>query len=98
MKSNALNEILKPLHRLQATEIEQWQAAHEGWAIDAELAGLQSANNAKRAKGLASKDLGGGTCAVAHRGPAPRPNARRFIVNDATLEKLVSGHRHDRAY
>ena len=31
MKSPALGEVLKPLHRLESTEREQWQLAHEAW-------------------------------------------------------------------
>src|SRR5690606_3102091 len=56
MKSPALGESLKPLHRLQAHELELWQAAHDAWALDAKLAELQGADNEKKAKGLASKD------------------------------------------
>lgn len=89
MKSPALGESLKPLHRLQTQELEQWQAAHDAWAIDAKLAELQGADNEKKAKGLAGKDLAAARALLEQALTMPEePAARRFIVNDATVEKL----------
>ena len=88
MKSPALGETLKPLQRLQAQELELWQAAHDAWAIDAKLTELQSADNEKKAKGLANKDLVAARALLQPLDAPAEPTARRFIVNDATVEKL----------
>ena len=40
MKSPALGEVLKPLHRLEATEREQWKESHAEWAMDTKVAEL----------------------------------------------------------
>jgi putative DNA primase/helicase len=88
MKSPALGESLKPLHLLQTQEFEQWQAAHEAWAIDAKLRELQNADNEKKAKGLASKDPVAARALLRPLDALEEPVARRFIVNDATVEKL----------
>ena len=88
MKSPALGESLKPLHRLQANELEVWQAAHETWAIDTKLTELQGADNEKKAKGLASKDPAAARALLQPMELPEEPQARRFIVNDATVEKL----------
>lgn len=88
MKSPALGESLKPLHRLQATEFEQWQGVHEAWELDCKVAELQAGDREKKAKGLASKDPAAAR-ALLEPGDAPaEPMARRYIVNDATVEKL----------
>lgn len=88
MKSPALGESLKPLHRLQAHELELWQAAHDAWALDAKLAELQGADNEKKAKGLASKDPAAARAWLEPIELPEEPQARRFIINDATVEKL----------
>jgi putative DNA primase/helicase len=88
MKSPALGESLKPLHRLQTKELELWQAAHDAWAIDAKLTELQGADNEKKAKGLASKDPAAARALLQPMDAPNEPQARRFIVNDATVEKL----------
>lgn len=88
MKSPALGESLKPLQRLQAHELELWQAAHDAWALDAKLAELQGADNEKKAKGLASKDPAAARALLQPLDMPEEPQARRFIVNDATVEKL----------
>lgn len=87
-KSPALSEALKPLHRLQATEFEKWQAAHDAWELDCKVAEMQAEANEKKAKGLASKDPGAARALLAPVEPPAEPMARRFIVNDATMEKL----------
>ena len=87
-KSPALGEALRPLHRLQANEFELWQDAHEAWALDCKVEELASAGREKKAKGLADKDPAAAR-ALLEPGDMPvEPTARRFIVNDATVEKL----------
>lgn len=88
MKSPALGESLKPLHRLQGAEFEQWQAAHDAWEIDCKVAELQGADREKKAKGLATKDPAGARSLLAPVDAPTEPIARRYIVNDATVEKL----------
>lgn len=88
MKSPALGESLKPLHRLEAQERELWQAAHDAWALDSKLSEMQGADNEKRAKGLASKDPAAARALLDQVDTPEEPQARRFIVNDATVEKL----------
>lgn len=88
MKSPTLGEVLKPLHRLQATEFEQWQAARGAWELDCKVAELQATDREKKAKALASKDPAAAR-ALLEPGETPaEPMARRYIVNDATVEKL----------
>jgi putative DNA primase/helicase len=88
MKSPALAESLKPLHRLQSNEYAQWQATHEDWEIDAKLAEMQMADNEKKAKSLATKNPLAARDLLQSSEAPPEPEARRFIVNDATVEKL----------
>lgn len=88
-KSPALNEALKPLARLQAQELERWQAIHDAWALDAKVSELAKADREKKAKGLAGKDRAQARALLeADDDCQPEPIARRFIVNDATVEKL----------
>ncbi len=87
-KSPALGEALKPLNRLQADEFELWQAAHEAWALDCKVMAMQDDANQKKAKGLAGKDPAAARALLEPVDTLAEPTARRFIVNDATVEKL----------
>ena len=87
-KSPALSEALKPLNRLQADEFELHQAAHDAWVMDCKVSTMQDEANEKKAKGLAAKDP---SAARALLEPVPipaEPMARRYAINDATVEKL----------
>ena len=88
MKSPALAEVLKPLHRLQNTEFGLWQEAHNAWAIDSKLAELLGAANEKKAKALASKNPAAARTLLQPLDALEEPAVRRYIVNDATVEKL----------
>lgn len=91
MKSPALAQVLAPLHRLEAEATECWQAEHQRWRIDAKLAELQAEHNQKAAKAAASKDPAKARQLLEQAETAeapPEPGARRFIANDATVEKL----------
>ena len=88
MKSPALGESLKPLNRLQATEYEQWQAAHDAWELDCKVSELQATDREKKAKALASKDPAAARALLEPGDTPAEPTARRYIVNDATVEKL----------
>lgn len=87
-KSPAFSEALKPLNRLQAAEFEQWQAAHDAWALDCKVAAMQGDANEKRAKELAHRDPAAARALLAPVDTPAEPMARRFMVNDATVEKL----------
>ena len=87
-KSPALGEALRPLNRLQADEVELHQATHEAWALDCKVAAMQGDDNERKAKALVSKDPAQARALLQPVDTPPEPTARRYIVNDATVEKL----------
>ena len=87
-KSPALGEALKPLNGLQAKEFELWQAAHDDWALDAKVAEMAGDQNEKKAKGLSAKDPAAARALLEPIDTPEEPTARRFVINDATVEKL----------
>lgn len=89
MKSPALAETLKPLHRLEAAEREKWQHAHADWELDCKVQAFAVESNEKQAKGLAAKDPAKARALLQPVETAPEPVARRYVVNDATVEKLA---------
>lgn len=89
MKSPALSEVLKPLHRLEKAERELWQAAHDTWELDCKVAGLADVANERSAKGLAAKDPAAARALLRPTDTPPEPTMRRYVVNDATVEKLA---------
>ncbi|WP_233194289.1 MULTISPECIES: DUF3987 domain-containing protein [unclassified Acidovorax] len=54
-KSPALADTLRPLNHLQANEFEQWQLAHDAWALDCKVAELAGEANSKKPRGLHQK-------------------------------------------
>lgn len=88
MKSPALGEVLKPLHRLESTEREQWQAAHEAWELDCKVAEMAAKQNEKQAGNVAAKDPDKARALLAPVDTPAEPLARRYVVNDTTVEKL----------
>ena len=88
MKSPALAQVLNPLHRLEATEREQWQKAHESWALDCKVAELAAKQNEKQAGNVAAKDPNKARALLQPVDTPAEPLARRYVVNDATVEKL----------
>jgi putative DNA primase/helicase len=88
MKSPALGEVLKPLHRLEAAEREQWEAAHEAWEFDRRVAELAAKSNEREAIKAAHKDLARARALLQPLDIPPEPKSRRYVVNDATVEKL----------
>ncbi len=89
MKSPALGEVLKPLHRLEAGEREQWQAAHEAWELDCKVAELAGKANEKQAASLAAKDPAKARALLAPVDQPTEPTMRRYVVNDSTVEALA---------
>lgn len=94
-KSPALSEVLKPLSRLQAEEHEKWQAAHDSWVLDCKVEELAGAARERKAKGLAGKDKAAARALLEPEDTPDEPVARRFIVNDATVEKLGELMQHN---
>jgi len=90
MKSPALGETLKPLNRLQATEFEQWQAAHEAWELDCKVSELQSVDREKKAKGLATKNPAEARALLEPADTPAEPMARRYIVTMPPLKSWVN--------
>jgi putative DNA primase/helicase len=88
MKSPALGEVLKPLHALEAAEREAWAGAHEAWEIDRKLAELTARANEKQAAAQATKNPAQARALLAPMDVPPEPMPRRFVVNDATSERL----------
>jgi putative DNA primase/helicase len=93
-KSPALSEALKPLHRLQTAEYDQWSGTHASWTLDNKVAQMQADFNEKKAKGLVDKNPAAARALLDPNtntdssGSSAEPVARRFLVNDATVEKL----------
>lgn len=88
MKSPALSETLRPLGRLEADAREAWEAEKEVWDLDVRVAELQNEANARDAKAIALKDPAGAREKLKPIDIPASPPERRFIVNDATVEKL----------
>lgn len=89
MKSPALGEVLKPLHRLESSEREQWQAAHDAWELDTKVAELAGKANEKQAAGMAAKDPAKARALLAPTDQPTEPTMRRYVVNDSTVEALA---------
>ena len=88
-KSPALGEALRPLNRLQADSFEANKAAHDDWELDCKVVAMQDEGNEKKAKSHAAKGETEAARFMLKPGEAPpEPVARRYIVNDATVEKL----------
>jgi putative DNA primase/helicase len=87
-KSPAISEALRPLNCFQANEIVRWQLEHDAWTLDCKVMAMQDYSNEKKAKGLAAKDPAAARALLEPLETPREPTARRFIVNDATVEKL----------
>ena len=87
-KSPALGEALKPLHKLQENESDTWQLANAAWELDCKVTEMQSEANERKAKSLATTDPVAARALLVHVVAPAAPLARRYIVNDATVEKL----------
>ena len=88
MKSPALGEVLKPLHLLEATEREQWKAEHDSWAMDTKIADLALKENERQAGKFAATDPAKARALLEPVDIPAEPQARRYMVNDTTVEKL----------
>lgn len=88
MKSPALGQVMALLNRLESGESEQWQAAHDDWALDCKVAAMQGDDNEKKAKGLAAKDPAKARALLEPVATPAEPLERCYIVNDTSVEKL----------
>lgn len=88
MKSPALGEVLKHLHRLEGAAREQWKAAHDEWAVDTKVVELAAKYNERQAGNLAAKDPAKARALLESVDTPAEPQVRRYVVNDATVEKL----------
>lgn len=89
MKSPALAQVLAPLQRLEATERELWQAAHEAWELDCKVSELAGKASEREALKVASKDPAKARALLQPADAPAEPTMRRYLVNDATVEKLA---------
>ena len=89
MKSPALAQAMAPLNWLEAMEREQWEAAHEAWELDCKVAELAAKQGERDAAKVASKDPGRARALLQPLERPEEPRARRYVVNDATVEKLA---------
>jgi putative DNA primase/helicase len=90
MKSPALSEVLKPLQQLEKSEREQWQAEREAWQLDCKVAELAAKANEKQAAAQAAKDPAKARALLERADSLTvEPTMRRYVVNDATVEKLA---------
>ncbi len=87
-KSPALGEALKPLDKLQEKEFDAWQLANAAWELDCKVAEMQGEANERTAKRLAANDPVAARALLVPVVTPAEPLARRYIVNDATVEKL----------
>jgi len=90
-KSPALNEALKPLRQLEAEEFKKWQLEHHEWTMNRKVAEFMDeakVKSAKKVKNAASKTPEEVRALLTEYVAPEEPAARRFMVNDATVEKL----------
>ncbi len=88
-KSPALAQAMAPLHQLEAKERELWRAAHEAWELDCKVAELAAKHGAKEAERVAAKDAVKARALLQPVEGPVEPRMRRYVVNDATVEKLA---------
>ena len=88
MKSPAISEVLKPLHRLQADERKRWEVAMQEWEIDNKVSELASADRERNAKKIVGKDQAKARSLLQPDAAIAQPTKREFVVNDATVEAL----------
>jgi len=87
MKSPAMSEALKPLHRLEADARKENEAAAKDFAIASETFKLQKDEAAKKVRTA----IRNGDANAAHfleLDQPEAPKARRYVVNDTTYEAL----------
>ena len=84
MKSPAMDEALKPIHRLEAEARKANETAAREYALQVEFNKLKKEEAAKKAR----KNIGLSNAADLAIDNIEEPKARRYVVNDATYEAL----------
>ncbi len=87
-KSPALNEALKPLNRLQAEAQTIWEEARTEWEYDKKLAEMGNSDRERQAKQCFAKNPEKARELLKPKPMPEEPKQRRYIVNDASVEKL----------
>jgi hypothetical protein len=87
MKSPAMAEAMKPLHRLEADARKSNEVAAKDYAVASEAFKLQKDEAARKVKDALRKGDGDVARFLALDEPES-PKARRYVVNDATYEAL----------
>lgn len=88
LKSPALNEVLKPLRRLEANAMEVNQADITTWQAEKEAARVRRAAAMQKAKQAASKGKEFDAAGLVLNEDEREPQAQRYIVNDSSVEAL----------
>lgn len=90
MKSPALKQALRPLLALEAKERERYQAAKLEYKAAGEILEIERKSARDKAKKLMAEDKRDDALAAMTElaNDLPAPVARRYIVNDSTVEKL----------
>jgi putative DNA primase/helicase len=91
MKSPAMSAALAPLRKMQAEAFEAHKAALQDHDVQAKLAKINAEAADKKAKALVAKGDNAQAAAIlkASQGEDEAPTARRYIVNDSTVEALA---------
>jgi len=91
MKSPALNEVLKPLKRIEAKKREAYEAQRGEWEVSQRLRKLQDAASETKAKATLKKngDVEAARELLRAADLEPEPIPERLIVNDTTVEALA---------
>ena len=87
MKSPAMDEALKPLHRLEAEARKANEAAAKDYEIEIETFKLRKEDGQKKGRAALKGGAGDISSLLATDEPE-EPSARRYVVNDATYEAL----------
>jgi hypothetical protein len=87
MKSPAMDEALKPLHRLEAEARKANEAAAKDYEIAVETFKLRKEDGQKKSRPALKGGAGDISSLLATEEPE-EPKARRYVVNDATYEAL----------
>jgi putative DNA primase/helicase len=88
MKSPAMLEAIKPLSNLEYAERKAHQVKHDEWMLDNELEKMAADTKRNEAKNLAVTNRKKARELLTPSEAIPGPVARRYTVNDATVEKL----------
>jgi putative DNA primase/helicase len=89
MKSPAMAQALAPLERLEARAADEFNRAREAFETGAMVAKLKADANLKAARAALKKDADADVTALLKADDAEgEPVRRRYVVNDASYEKL----------